>query len=210
MTGPDTSSSLAQQAPDAVECLAGFVLGDEGSRSLLPWAERLSDMDRVRLRGDLALLLSEPDTTGEPLDRAEIEDVLREYSALAGWDGPLLNGEAAPAEAVRFRVHLRPQEARALDRAPAAVRRVAGDLLARFLAVHPTDGSRLERGRLKKLSDRDVWQIDLPGGYRLRYLVAEPERAVHVVYLGPHPDGDADGLERAVRASVQRGRHERC
>ena len=81
------------------------------------------------------------------------------------------------------------------------------DLLCRFLPAHPTCAARLERGRLKKLANRDIWQIDLPDGYRLRFFVAEPERTVHVVYLGPHPDGPVDGREQAIRALVRRRRH---
>lgn len=80
------------------------------------------------------------------------------------------------------------------------------ELLQRFLPYSPTDVERLERGRLKKLGNRAVWQIQLPDGYRLRYFIAEPERIVHVVYLGPHPDGDADGREQIVRAAVRRSR----
>jgi hypothetical protein len=88
------------------------------------------------------------------------------------------------------------------------VRQTAQELLDGFLRLHPTAHHRLPRGRLKKLSERGVWQVELPGGYRLRYHVAEPERTVYVVYLGPHPDGAADGREEDVRARVQRARHE--
>ena len=49
-----------------------------------------------------------------------------------------------------------------------------------------------------------VWQVDLPDGYRLRYFVEEERRTVHVVYLGPHPDGDQDGRERTARAGARR------
>jgi mRNA-degrading endonuclease RelE of RelBE toxin-antitoxin system len=80
-------------------------------------------------------------------------------------------------------------------------------VLAHFLPHHPTSAARLSRGHLKKLGNRDIWQVDLPDGYRLRYFVAEPERTVYVVYLGPHPDGYADGREQAIIAGVQRRRH---
>jgi hypothetical protein len=52
--------------------LAAFVRGSVGGDQALPWASRLAPEDRERLRGDLELVLSEPETTGEPLDWQEI------------------------------------------------------------------------------------------------------------------------------------------
>ena len=44
-------------------------------------------------------------------------------------------------------------------------------------------------------------------GYRLRYFVDQPTRAVHVIYLGPHPDRDTSGRERAARSRMNRERN---
>ena len=175
---------------------------------VLPWAAQLSAQDRMRLRGELALVLAEPALTGEPLDWREVMDILCEYAEMAEWDGPriLLPSEGAPAD---YRVDVRPGEVRALERASAAVQQAARELLSEFLPRHPRDAERLTRGRLKKMSNRGVWQIELPDGYRLRYFVDESERTVHVVYLGPHPDGYAGGREQTLQALVQRRRHER-
>jgi hypothetical protein len=174
---------------------------------LVPWAPLLPEIERRRLRGDLSLVLSEPELTGEPLDRRELLDILREYAALAGWDGPLLEHADETPPGARYEVDLHPQDERVLAAASPAVQRAARDLLAGFLTLHPTAGELLPRGRLKKMGDREIWQIELPDGYRLRYFLDEPNRTVYVVYLGPHPDGDADGRERSVRGRVQRRRH---
>jgi mRNA-degrading endonuclease RelE of RelBE toxin-antitoxin system len=193
--------------PDLAEHLRLFVRGEMGDGGVLPWTERLSVQQRHRLRRDLALLLAEPEVTGEPLDWREIEDVLREYAEVAGWAGPVADVPPAIEPDACYAVEVRSEEVRALERASPAVRQAARDLLFRFLPLHPTDGERLGRGRLKKMGNRGIWQIDLPDGYRLRYFVAEPERTVFVVYLGPHPDGEADGREQAVQAMIQRRRH---
>jgi mRNA-degrading endonuclease RelE of RelBE toxin-antitoxin system len=182
---------------------AGLVAYCGGEDPSLPWAGRLSPADRRRLRSELELLLGEPEVTGEPLDWPEVWDLLREYAGLAEWDGPLVDG-AEEAEQSLYEVAIRPRELRALERAAPGVQRAARDLLARFLAQHPTDTLRLQRGRLKKMGDRGIWQIELPDGYRLRYFVEEERRTVHVVYLGPHPDGGEDGRERTARAGARR------
>src|SRR5262249_42198582 len=135
----------------------------------------------------------------------ELWQVLREHAELAEWDGPLVEG-AEGTEEGHYQVEIRPRELRALERAAPGVQHAARELLAGFLARHPTDTVRLERGRVKKLDNPGVWQIDLRAGSRLRYFVEEERRAVHVVYLGPHPDGYEDGRERTARACAARRR----
>ena len=193
---PETPS----ESPGLAARLAAYCAGED---SLLPWADRLAPPDRQRLRSDLELVLDEPEHTGEPLDWPEVWEILREYAALAEWDGPLAEviGEAVESP---YHVAVRPRELRVLERAAPGVQRAARDLLAGFLARHPTDYLRLERGRVKKMGNRGVRQIELPDGYRLRYFVEEERRTVHVVYLGPHPDGDEDGRERTARAGARR------
>jgi hypothetical protein len=188
-------------------CLQRFAQGDSGDAASLPWVSRLSLREQGWLRSDLALVLAEPESTGEPLDWHELQEILREAAVLAGWEGPLLLPPPPAAPARAYVVDLRPDDLRALETAPPAVQHALRDLRERFLPTHPTSAARLERGRLKKLANRDIWQIDLPDGYRLRYFVAEPERTVYVVYLGPHPDGAAAGREQSIRARVQRQRH---
>jgi hypothetical protein len=191
------------------ESLRAFARGQDGPSSLLPWADRLCDQASKRLRQDLAVVLSEPERTAEPLDWREIGHILREYAETVAWQGELILPRDAPPDGAEYRVEVRAQDLRALERASAAVQQAAREVLARFLPVHPTAHDRLTRGSLKKLGNRFIWQIELPDGYRLRYYVAEPERTVYVVYLGPHPDGDMSGREEAVIAMVQRNRHGR-
>jgi mRNA-degrading endonuclease RelE of RelBE toxin-antitoxin system len=74
--------------------------------------------------------------------------------------------------------------------------REIGDIL-RF---YPTASQLLPRGRLKKMKNRDLWQLHLPDGYRLRYVVDKPARTVTIVYLGPHPDR-APAAARTPRGS---------
>jgi len=194
--------------PSLVARLEDFVRTVDEPTGVLPWVERLSDQDHHRLRDDLGLVLSEPQRTGEPVDWREVHDILAEYAGLAGWDAaPAPTPVSAPGE-TPYRIDVRPQELRAVERASAAVQQVAGELLSGFLPHTPTAHEALGRGRLKKLANRDIWQIELPDGFRLRYLVDELERVVYVLYLGPHPDGAMEGRERAVRARVQRARHE--
>ena len=71
--------------------LDAFAQGREADASVLPWAARLSPRDRERLRSELALVLSEPGLTGEPVDWREIEDILREWAEVAGWEGALIS-----------------------------------------------------------------------------------------------------------------------
>lgn len=205
----DAVVAALQRAPLAAR-LEQLAAGGAEAEALLPWLPLLDARDVARLQGELAMVLAEPEETGEPLDCPELAAILEEYAELAGWSGPLL---APPEESPdpgerRYRVEVRTRELRALEAASPAVRTVAGELLAGFLTLHPTAGERLPRGHLKKLSERDIWQLELPDGYRLRYLVDEHDATVHVVYLGPHPEGTAEGRERAVRALLHRRRHE--
>lgn len=184
-----------------------FVLERAEEAGPVTWVDRLAPKERERLRRDLALILSEPEMIGEPLDWREIADILREYAELAGWAGALIQETATACAS--FRVDVRQQELRVLAKASPAVQRAANALLTGFLAQHPTDIQRLETGQIKKMANRAIWQIDLPDGYRLRYRVDEVEQVVYVVYLGPHPDGMAEGRERAVRARMRPRRQEK-
>jgi hypothetical protein len=56
--------------------LEAFVLGEEAGASALPWAARLSQDERERLRSELEMILSEPELTGEPVDGQEIDEIL--------------------------------------------------------------------------------------------------------------------------------------
>jgi mRNA-degrading endonuclease RelE of RelBE toxin-antitoxin system len=38
---------------------------------------------------------------------------------------------------------------------------------------------------------RDIWQLDLPSGYRLEYTVVDTERVVLVLFIGNHDDAAA-------------------
>src|SRR6266568_2303163 len=70
--------------------LQAFVEGHADGRGALPLTDRLLPQDRERLRSDLALVLSEPEHTGEPLDWREIEEILRDWAEVAGWEGALV------------------------------------------------------------------------------------------------------------------------
>jgi mRNA-degrading endonuclease RelE of RelBE toxin-antitoxin system len=191
--------------PALVRLLHDFAEGSERT-STLSWADRLEAADRARLRADLRVVLAEPTITGEPLDLGEVVDILHEYAALIGWSGSLLPLSEPTAPAGPYEVVVRPPDLKALARAAPAVQESARELLERFLPAHPTAFDRVPRGHLKKMADREIWQLQLPDGYRLRYLVDEVERKVHVVRLGPHRDGDLRGREKATRASIRRGR----
>jgi hypothetical protein len=186
--------------------LEAFVQGQKGEAAALPWAYRLAPRDRKRLRSDLELVLSEPKLTGEPVDWREIEEILGEWAEAAGWEGALIQPESMPQDG-RYAVDLPSRDAEALVTASVAVQSAMHTFLAEFLPFHPTAGHLLPRGRLKKMQNRDVWQIELPDGYRLRYLVDKRGRTVQILYLGPHPDRDTDGREQAARARMQRGRN---
>jgi mRNA-degrading endonuclease RelE of RelBE toxin-antitoxin system len=185
-----------------------FLLDQQTEPVLFPWFQRLSPQERESLCCDLELILSEPEETNEPLDVREIGEILTEYAAYAGWSGPPLT-QSLPAEDAAYAVDIRPKELRALRSAAPGVRRAVEEILTQFLAVSPNNPARLRNYNIKKLADRAIRQIDLPDDYRLRYFVDELNRVVYVVYLGPHPQGPADGRERAVRALINRQRNER-
>jgi hypothetical protein len=192
--------------PGFLARLEAFARGEEAA-SVLPWAERLTPPDRERLRSDLAVVLAEPEATGEPVDWREIGEILQEWAEVAGWDDVLVCGDGdAPAGA--FAVDLPPRDAQALAGASPAVQRTMQLLLAEFLPFYPTASQLLPRGRLKKLKNRELWQVQLPDGYRLRYAVDKAARAVYVIYLGPHPDRDTRGREDATRLKAQRLRQD--
>jgi mRNA-degrading endonuclease RelE of RelBE toxin-antitoxin system len=58
-----------------------------------------------------------------------------------------------------------------------------------ILRTHPK-GSRETHGTIKKM-DRDIWQLDLPSGYRLEYTVVDTDRVVLVLFIGNHDDAAA-------------------
>jgi hypothetical protein len=187
--------------------LQGFVQGNADGRGALPWTDRLLLQDRERLRSDLTLVLSEPEETGEPLDREEITEILREWADVADWDGPLVRATGLPREH-RFSVDFGPRYHQALACAPPAVQRAMHVLLTEFLPEYPKDAERLPRGQLKKLNERDVGQIDLPDAYRLRYLIDKPARAVNIalVALGAIALGSyaySEGAEPSNSAAVK-------
>jgi mRNA-degrading endonuclease RelE of RelBE toxin-antitoxin system len=189
--------------PAWVEQIEAFARGQDPPAAL-PWVRYLDPNNVQRLREELVLLFQEPVLTCEPLDWPEVMDVLEDYAELAGWDGPLHFCDGPATSPARYRVDIRSRDQRALMRASAAVREAATELLEDYLTTTPTAADRLRRGSLKKLENRDVWQIALPDGYRLRYLIDESTSTVFVVYLGPHSDGEVSGREPAIRAEVQR------
>jgi hypothetical protein len=190
-------------APELERRLAAFARG-RPAEDLLPWVARLSPEDLARLREDLAVVLSEPETFDEPLDWREIGEILRDWAQVAGWEEGALLGSALQ-EKGSYTVDVRPQDEEQLERAAPAVRTATRQCLTEFLPFYPTAGFLLPRGRLKRMKDRDLWQIQLPDGYRLRYLVDKNARLVRIVYFGPHPDHDSRGREQRVRARSPQG-----
>ena len=51
-------------------------------------------------------------------------------------------------------------------------------------------GSGETHWTVKKV-DRDIWQLDLPSGYRLEYTVVDTDRVVLVLFIGNHDDAAA-------------------
>ena len=51
-------------------------------------------------------------------------------------------------------------------------------------------GSEETRWTIKKVY-RDIWQLDLPDGYRLEYTVVDTDRVVLVLFIGNHDDAAA-------------------
>jgi len=199
MQGDDPAFAAAEIAAR----LEAYARGSDSGEELLPWTRCLGPEEHHRLRNDLAVVLAEPAATGEPLDWQEIGEILQEAAESAGWDD-LLIAIPAPSSHGAYAVHFQPADTQALATASPAVRETTELLVTRFLAHHPTAWQFLPRGRLKKLAERDTWQLHLPDGYRLRYVVDRLARAVHVVYLGPHPDRDTRGREHTIRVRVNR------
>src|SRR5215212_6167984 len=83
------------ESPEVLARLQMFALDGGSGAEVLPWASRLALQDQARLRGDLAVVLNEPETTGEPVDWREIGEILQEWAEVAGWDDVLVRGEAA-------------------------------------------------------------------------------------------------------------------
>lgn len=189
--------------PELEERLAAFARG-RAADDLLPWVARLSPEEQARLRQDLAVVLAEPGATGEALDWGEIGEILRDAAHAAGWEESVVAGGAL-AESGLYTVELRPDDDEQLARAAPAVQTAMSQCLTQFLPFYPTAGFLLPRGRLKRMKDRDLWQIQLPDGYRLRYLVDKAARRVRVVYFGPHSDHDPRGREQQARARTSRG-----
>jgi mRNA-degrading endonuclease RelE of RelBE toxin-antitoxin system len=125
-------------------------------------------------------------------------------------------GVAAPDVLARLEAFARGDEKQSVlpwaERlSPSDRERLRGDLavvLEEFLPFYPTASQLLPRGRLKKMKIRDLWQLHLPDGYRLRYVVDKPARTVTILYLGPHPDRDTHGREDAARLKRRRLRSE--
>lgn len=176
---------------------------------LLPWVAQLTPPDLERLRNDLTTILSEADDHQEETDWNELGDILSEFADLAGWIGPLVHDPMPGPESDSFTIDTLPQQLRLIERSPAGVQRAVQELTAGFLTSTPTNSGLLAGYRVKKLAERDLYQIELPDAYRLRYIVDEEERIVYVVYLGPHPTGAVDGRERTVRAMINRRRNEK-
>ncbi len=177
------------------------------SYEAIPFVYLLDPEHLKRMRVDLLTVLMESDHAGEAVDVREIEDILREFTELAGWDGPIwvTDAEELPA----YRLDVQAKDIKALRNASPAVQRVVEQLFSGPLIENPFGLSAEVSQRVKKMPDRDLWQVYLPDGFRLRYYVDEPERTVHVVYLGPHSDSRNDGREAAVRQAVHRRRLER-
>src|SRR5260370_39482897 len=106
----------AWEAGRLYDCLEVFVRGAEAAASAVPWAARLSPVERERLRTELEMILSEPELSGEPVDWREIHEILREWAEAAGWKGALIQPDG---QALRgpYSVELRPRDAAALIQA---------------------------------------------------------------------------------------------
>ena len=58
-----------------------------------------------------------------------------------------------------------------------------------ILQTYPK-GSPATHWTIKKVY-RDIWQLDLPRGYRLEYTVVDTDRVVLVLFIGNHDDAAA-------------------
>lgn len=85
-----------------------------------------------------------------------------------------------------YQVTLRKDAEKALQTMPEHIAQQAREFISTHLRHYPT---RYIPGKLKRLKGRlaQVWQYDLPTGYRLWYQVNEANRLVRVIYIGPHP-----------------------
>src|SRR5215217_5118410 len=100
------------ESPAVLARLEAFARDGGSGEEVLPWAARLTLQDQTRLRSDLAVVLNEPETTGEPVDWREIGEILQEWAELAGWDDVLVSGDAAsPAGDFAVQLSARDQEA---------------------------------------------------------------------------------------------------
>src|SRR5688500_15996875 len=114
------NDSLDWAGSELRDRLEAFADGRSDGDTPLPWADRLPPRDRDRLREELAMVLSEPETTGEPVDWLEIDHILQEWAEVARWDGALVQ-EIVPSTEAAYSVAFRPRDARALAMAAAAV-----------------------------------------------------------------------------------------
>ncbi len=201
------NAPMPEVSGEALIMLEAFARENARISELLPWVCSLIPVQIREMRRTLVTLFDEPVQFGEGPDVNEIRDVLREFAGEVKWTGPLVNSSAF--EHPKYRVEIRPQDLRVVATAAPSVQRAVQEIISGFLAISPEDSSQAGAYRIKKLPDRRVRQIDLPDDYRLRYLVDEADRVVHVVYLGPHPTGAADGRERVVRSAINRKRNER-
>jgi mRNA-degrading endonuclease RelE of RelBE toxin-antitoxin system len=85
-----------------------------------------------------------------------------------------------------YQVRLRKDAENALQTLPEHIAHRAREFIGDHLRHQPT---RYIPGKLKRLKGRlsQVWQYDLPSGYRLWYQVDEGNHLVRVIYIGPHP-----------------------
>ena len=200
------SGSALEVSGEQLDVLEAFARDNAPISGLLPWVTNLVPGLAFELRQTLTRLFNEPLQYEEVLDVQEVVDVLREYADLVGWQGPVTSSFVEVQGC--YRVEVRQKDLRLIETAGPAVRQAVEVILSEFLHYTPEDSSRLAGYKIKKLPDRGIRQIDLPDDYRLRYLVDQAERVVHVVYLGPHPTGAVDGRERALRSAINRRNNE--
>jgi mRNA-degrading endonuclease RelE of RelBE toxin-antitoxin system len=63
------------------------------------------------------------------------------------------------------------------------------DTIWQILLNNPK-GREATHWTIKKVG-KDIWQLDLPGGYRLEYTVLDKQRFVLVLFIGNHDDAAA-------------------
>jgi mRNA-degrading endonuclease RelE of RelBE toxin-antitoxin system len=85
-----------------------------------------------------------------------------------------------------YRVILKREARNNLHTLPSHITQQARQFIDTHLGHQPTQRIL---GKLKRLKGQlaDVWQYDLPSGYRLWYRVNEHTQTVQVIYIGPHP-----------------------